>query len=140
MGLESRLREKIDPVADWYDADGEEGDKPDIVDVVGLIVEDLVSDRKDLLHRQSLGVWTLDDEMWVIAGSIEEAKRLVANVTDIAEEDIGNCRRVTAKELGRLHYYDDIEERKGGRSFLEQIGKLVLEGDWKPKVFAVSGA
>jgi hypothetical protein len=59
-------------------------------------------------------------------------------VCDIAADDIGVCRRLTVEELEATEYFDDIYDRTGKRSFLEQVGKLVLEGEWEPGVFATA--
>lgn len=86
----------------------------------------------------ALGVWTVDDEMWFIAESEEEALSWAKSVCDIEADDVGFCSRLTAKELEGIRYYDDIYERTGERSFLEQVGKLVIDGEWEPGVFATA--
>ena len=74
----------------------------------------------------ALGVYTVDDEMWFIAESEDEAIHLAKSVCDIAADDIGVCRRLTVEELEATEYFDDIYDRTGKRT--EQSGLGYMQG------------
>lgn len=50
----SEIRAALEPVADWYDIDGNEGEKPDLSDVVADVASDLVADRKENIELRRI--------------------------------------------------------------------------------------
>lgn len=84
-----------------------------------------------------LAVWSVDDEVWIVAKSEQEALSIAESESDVSPSDVDHCRRLTLDELATMRYFDDIYERTGERSFLEQVGKLVIDGEWNPGIFAL---
>lgn len=54
LAVRERLLEAISPVADWFDANGDEGDVPDIFDVVAEIAKTLAKERADNIRYRNV--------------------------------------------------------------------------------------
>lgn len=52
--FEGDVLRALEPVADWYDIHGHEGDKREIREIMDDVVSDLVGDRKQNLAMRSL--------------------------------------------------------------------------------------
>lgn len=87
-------------------------------------------------------VYEMNDWIWYVARSLEEAKRFCVVDSGCDEKDVENAREVSPEEMDRLQFYDDIYagEDSTKRSFREELDRRIARhrGLTGPEVFATT--
>ena len=90
------------------------------------------------INAARLTVFEVGEHDWFIASSAEEALAEMESLTGADHLTIEDVKQITVEDMQGMTYYEDIYNRTGERSFLEQVGRLILDNEWKPGIFATS--
>ncbi len=90
---EKDIRKALEPVADWFDMNGEEGPKFPLVEVVAEVAKSLVEDRNECLKLRSLLLELVNENLpeWML-DKIRESLKQQQEVADPQQSTETYCR------------------------------------------------